>query len=145
MIPAPQNNTLMLCDCIAIMRCPIAESVDLALTDPAYINRGERLSCRSALHQGPLRFEVPWWRPNKLGKGNQMTVTNKDRAEWATAALRHFQSITGTDWEDCLGDLLCDLMHFANANNFDFKAAVIRASGPYIEELYETDKKGGAV
>ena len=73
-----------------------------------------------------------------------MTVTNKDRAEWAAAALRHYQSMTGTDWEDSLGDLLCDLMHFANAYNFDFKAAVVCASGHYIEELYETDEKGGA-
>jgi hypothetical protein len=68
-----------------------------------------------------------------------MTVTNKDRAEWAGAALRHFQCITGTDWEDSLGDLLCDLMHFANANNFDFKAAVIRASSAYVEELFEEE------
>ena len=73
-----------------------------------------------------------------------MTVTNKDRAEWAAAALLHFQSMTGTDWEDCLGDLLCDLMHFANAYNFDFKAAVNRACDHYIEELYETHEKGGA-
>jgi hypothetical protein len=69
-------------------------------------------------------------------KGNQMTVTNKDRAEWAAAALRHFQCITGTDWEDSLGDLLCDLMHFANANNFDFKGALDRARGTYAEEFF---------
>jgi hypothetical protein len=70
-------------------------------------------------------------------------VSNLDRSEWAAAALRHFQCITGTDWEDSLGDLLCDLMHFADANNFDFKAAVVRASNNYIEELDETDTKGG--
>jgi hypothetical protein len=27
-------------------------------------------------------------------------VSNLDRSEWAAAALRHFQCITGTDWED---------------------------------------------
>src|SRR4051812_22225491 len=34
---------------------------------------------------------------------------NADRAEWAAAALRHFQCTTGTDYADTLGDLLCDL------------------------------------
>jgi hypothetical protein len=53
MIPAPQNNTVMLGDCVALMRGLAAQSVDLALSDSAYINRGERPSCLSALHQGP--------------------------------------------------------------------------------------------
>jgi hypothetical protein len=73
----------------------------------------------------------------QTGKGNQMTVTNRDRAEWAAAALRHFQSLTGTEHADSLGDLLCDLMHFADANNFDFKAALARARGHYAEEFFE--------
>jgi hypothetical protein len=145
MTPAPQNNTLMLCDCVVLMRGLTAQSVDLALTDPAYINRGERTVTPFRPPPGPAPLWGPMVEAEQPRKGNQMTVTNKDRAEWAAAALRHFQSITGTDWEDCLGDLLCDLMHFANTNNFDFKAAVIRASGHYIEELHEADKKGGAV
>ena len=66
-----------------------------------------------------------------------MTPTNHDRAEWAAAALRHFQCTTGTDYADSLGDLLCDLMHFADANNFDFKAALTRARGHYAEEFFE--------
>lgn len=66
-----------------------------------------------------------------------MTVTNRDRAEWAAAALAHFRSLTGTEHEDSLGDLLCDLMHFAHANKFDFKAALTRARGHYAEEFFE--------
>jgi hypothetical protein len=66
-----------------------------------------------------------------------MTVTNKDRAEWAAAAIRHFQSLTGTDHVDSLSDLLCDLMHFSDANDFDFKAALDRARGHYAEEFFE--------
>jgi hypothetical protein len=31
---------------------------------------------------------------------------NDDRAEWAAAALRHFQCTTGTDYDDALTDLL---------------------------------------
>jgi hypothetical protein len=68
-----------------------------------------------------------------------MTVTNKDRAGWAAAALRHFQNLTGTDHESSLGDLLCDLMHFSDANNFDFKYALDRARGHYAEEFFEKE------
>lgn len=59
---------------------------------------------------------------------------NDDRAEWAAAALRQFQCITGTDYEDCLGDLLADLMHWCDRNDYDFEAALSRARGHYEEE-----------
>lgn len=59
---------------------------------------------------------------------------NGDRAEWAGAALRHFQCSTGTEYEDSLGDLLCDLMHWCDRNNFDFEAALFRAQGHYAAE-----------
>jgi hypothetical protein len=59
---------------------------------------------------------------------------NNDRAEWAAAALRHFQCITGTDYEDALGDLLGDLMHWCDRNNFDFELALNRARGHYEAE-----------
>ena len=59
---------------------------------------------------------------------------NDARAEWAAAALRHFQCITGTDFEDAPGDLLCDLMHWADRNSFDFHAALARASEHYEAE-----------
>ena len=48
---------------------------------------------------------------------------NDDRAEYAGAAIRHFQTVTGTDYENVLGDLMGDLMHWADRNNFDFEAA----------------------
>ncbi len=59
---------------------------------------------------------------------------NGDRAEWAAAALRQFQCATGCDYEDSLGDLLCDLMHWSDRNNFDFEAALCRARGHYEAE-----------
>jgi hypothetical protein len=59
---------------------------------------------------------------------------NADRAEWAGSALRHFQCTTGTDYEDALGDLLGDLMHWCDRNNFDFEAALERARGHYEAE-----------
>ena len=65
------------------------------------------------------------------------TITNADRAELAAAALRHFQRTTGTDDEDALGELLCGLMHWASANNFNFDAALCRARGHYEAEFAE--------
>jgi hypothetical protein len=59
---------------------------------------------------------------------------NEDRAEWAAAALRHFQCTTGTEYDYALGDLLCDLMHWADRNDFDFEAALFRAQRSYAEE-----------
>jgi hypothetical protein len=59
---------------------------------------------------------------------------NEERAEWAAAALRHFQCTTGADYEDALGDLLCDLMHWADRTKFDFDAALVRARMHYEAE-----------
>jgi hypothetical protein len=59
---------------------------------------------------------------------------NDDRAEWAAAALREFQRRTGTDDEDALSDLLCDLMHWSDRNNFDFDTELSRARMHYEAE-----------
>jgi hypothetical protein len=66
-----------------------------------------------------------------------MTVTNKDRAEWAAAALRHFQCTTGTDYDDALSDLLCDLRHWCNREKVSFGSALKRAEEHYdVETSY---------
>jgi hypothetical protein len=62
---------------------------------------------------------------------------NDARAEWAAAALRHFQCTTGADDEDALGDLLCDLMHWSDRNTFDFEAAMAHARMLYKDETAE--------
>ncbi len=59
---------------------------------------------------------------------------NGDRAEWAKAALTAFQTVTGTDDEDALGDLLANLMHFSDREGYDFDAALERARGHYGSE-----------
>ena len=61
-------------------------------------------------------------------------VTNLDRANWADKAVHAFREQTGCDYADSLGDLLCDLMHWADARNFDFDAALDRAGCVYQEE-----------
>jgi hypothetical protein len=59
---------------------------------------------------------------------------NDDRAAWAGAALATFMHATGTDEENALGDLLTDLMHWADRNNFDMDLALERARGHYEAE-----------
>jgi hypothetical protein len=63
-----------------------------------------------------------------------MTVTNNDRAEWAAAALRHFQIHTGTEFDDALPDLLCDLHHWCDRENVNFQSALERARQHYDAE-----------
>jgi hypothetical protein len=65
---------------------------------------------------------------------------NAERAEWAASAIRHFQCTTGTDWEDAVADLLCDLMHFCDRESFNFDWELNRAQMHYQEETTE----GGA-
>ena len=59
---------------------------------------------------------------------------NDSRAEWADEAIKIFMATTGTDLEDSLGDLLCDLMHWSDRNKFDFDLALDRARDNYLEE-----------
>jgi hypothetical protein len=63
-----------------------------------------------------------------------MTVTNKDRAEWAAAALRHYQSLTGSLDEDSLSDLLSDIHHLCDRENDNFQSVLDRARQQYNAE-----------
>ena len=59
---------------------------------------------------------------------------NNDRAAWAKVALDAFMKETGTDLEDALCDLLCNLMHLSDREPFDFEAALIHATDLYLAE-----------
>ena len=59
---------------------------------------------------------------------------NDRRADWAGSAVRAFQAATRTDDEDVLGDLLGDLMHWADRHDYDFDAAFDRARFHYEAE-----------
>jgi hypothetical protein len=59
---------------------------------------------------------------------------NDKRAAWASLSLRAFITETGVDEEDSLGDLLCNLMHWSDRNNYDFDAALDRARFHYEAE-----------
>ena len=59
---------------------------------------------------------------------------NDARAEWAGYAIAAFQSQTGTDDDDALSDLLCDLMHWADRHGEDFDVELARARNHYEAE-----------
>ncbi|OWK34903.1 hypothetical protein [Fimbriiglobus ruber] len=59
---------------------------------------------------------------------------NDKRAAWAGIAVTAFQKATRTDDEDVLSDLLGDLRHWADRNNYDFEAASLRALDHYEVE-----------
>lgn len=65
---------------------------------------------------------------------------NDTRAAWADTAIRAFQEATGTD-DDALGDLLTDLMHWSDRNNYDFESALCRATGHYEAETELIDSE----
>ena len=59
---------------------------------------------------------------------------NDDRASWASTALIAFKSETGSDDEDAMSDLLCDMMHLADREGEDFTTDLRRAAGHYVAE-----------
>lgn len=59
---------------------------------------------------------------------------NGDRAAWAGLAISAFIEETGVDEEYALGDLLSNLMHWCDRNDYDFEAALERARGHYAAE-----------
>lgn len=62
-------------------------------------------------------------------------VTNDDRAGLAQAAIDTFMRETGTDSEDAISDLLCNLMHLCNQRGDDFTAELNRGAGHYQAEV----------
>jgi hypothetical protein len=62
---------------------------------------------------------------------------NDDRSAWAGAALVIFMQVTGTEEADALGDLLADLMHWADRKGNDFDAALHSARSHYEAETAE--------
>jgi hypothetical protein len=59
---------------------------------------------------------------------------NEQRAGWAAHALDAFNAATGTEPENLLSDLLCDLMHWADRHEGNFAAELARATRSYVEE-----------
>lgn len=59
---------------------------------------------------------------------------NRKHAEFASEAIETFQNETGGLLEDTVCDLLCDLMHWCDVNDFDFIGELDRAETHYRYE-----------
>jgi hypothetical protein len=59
---------------------------------------------------------------------------NGRRSMWAAHALSTFQTVTRTEIEDSLSDLLADLMHWADRHDFDFNHELQRGLSHYEAE-----------
>ena len=62
-------------------------------------------------------------------------MINEQRAKWADTGIRAYQQEVKTDDEDVLSDFLGDIMHWCDANNYDFEAALCKAV-----DMYNTEK-----
>ena len=62
-----------------------------------------------------------------------------ERAASADAALKAYMSRTSCDCEDCLADLLCDLMHWADKARLSFAEELYRARFHYCAEVADRE------
>jgi hypothetical protein len=69
---------------------------------------------------------------------------NNERADWAGAALRHFECTTGTDETGALADLLCNLLHWCDREGFSFDKELECARDSYAEETVQRGTAGAA-
>ncbi len=63
-----------------------------------------------------------------------------ERAASADAALKAYLSRTSCDCEDCVGDLLADLMHWCDCCGLSFAEALHRAYRDYDIEVVIAEK-----
>lgn len=68
-------------------------------------------------------------------------MTNADRAFWVKPAIEAFQQETGTDDENAIADLVCDLCHAARARGDDPIEEVKRGLRHFLAE--EADPPDG--
>jgi hypothetical protein len=65
--------------------------------------------------------------------------TNAERAASADAALLAYMTRTHCSCEDCIADLLRDLMHWADKCRFSFAEELFRACSNYADETAEEE------
>lgn len=60
---------------------------------------------------------------------------NATRAGYAAEAIAVFRNTTGTDLEDVICDLICNLMHWCDLNNQNFNDELDRSRNHYEHEI----------
>lgn len=105
----------------------LAQTVDMDLKHGIGLTEGEQDARRKALAaiaKTRCAISLP---PDPEGK-------NDERASWASRAVAAFQEATGADNDDALCDLLADLRHWADRQDYDFEAALERSQSHYEAE-----------
>lgn len=83
-------------------------------------------------------------RVNAPPSGTGGEPTNADRARWAAMAIdpfaretfhKGFKALIEGDQEDCIADLVCDLLHLARTKGFDTEALLSKATGNFEAEV----------
>lgn len=59
---------------------------------------------------------------------------NESRAMWAGHALNAFMADTGSEPQDCVSDLICNLRHWCDRNGQDFERELARGWESYEQE-----------
>jgi hypothetical protein len=91
--------------------------------------------CARAGRSGAGFFLNPFHERNSIMTIERIHPQNDERAAWAAKALAAFQKETGADLPELVGDLLVDLMHWCDRNNYDFDAVLFRARDHYAAEV----------
>lgn len=71
------------------------------------------------------------------------TVTNKQRAQWASAAIERYnearegRTMPYDTIENVVTDLFCDLMHYARRHDFDLVRTFDRAESVFADDEME--------
>ena len=60
---------------------------------------------------------------------------NRNRAMRANACLDLYRNITDATQDDCVSDLLTDLMHCVDRSELDFETQLARARRNYLAEI----------
>ena len=82
-------------------------------------------------------FRIENQKPYERPPTKRPRFWNGERAGWARTAVDAFVADTGTDEEDALCDLLCNLMHLADFEGWDFSSEYGRALLHYEAEQSE--------
>jgi len=74
-----------------------------------------------------------------------MTITNFDCSRGAATALAAFRQETGSDREDSLGDLLCDLMVWADTHKLRLRGCPFSRAMPLPGGTHRSRRRTGAI
>ena len=63
-----------------------------------------------------------------------MGKLNEKRASWAEAALKAFETESGTEGEDSVSDLIANLGHLCSQRGIDFRMCVELGVANHVDE-----------